>query len=248
MIAECRQAVERTTSYNGKPILFSREHLTHEIFNKGLVAERLHAVFGTFKVILTIREQRSMLESAYLWHKRGLRHPWSGGIPHTSFDAYLSAHRTGLTQIGRRSRLSTGDYGAIARHYAHVVGRENVGVFLFEEMVRSPDVFCENLFGFLSVDPKVAEDLLKANRVNSRSTKREYYYWGALAYLLPLPVNRIVQRLVPNTVLRVLSSGAPMKVSLSSESEKFLANFYRDGNRYLQSEFSLPLEKYGYAL
>jgi len=248
LLDRCRQEMSTSVSASKGPVLFSREHLTHEIFDKGLIAERLSSIFGAFKVIITIREQRSMLESQFLWYLRTMRKPWAAGIPPRSFDAYLAGHWNALRSINRVSRLTTGDYGAIARCYAKLVGKENVGIFLFEEMVAAPDLFCEKLFGFIGVDSAMARRLLMGRAENKRMSTWEYRYWSALAYLTPLPMNRAIQSAMPTFLLNVLRSGAPMRPVMSAEWDNRLREFYASGNRYLSEDFQLPLEQYGYAV
>jgi hypothetical protein len=248
LLDRCRKEISSFVGASKGPVLFSREHLTHEIFDKGLIAARLSSIFGAFKVIITIREQRSMLESQFLWYLRTMRKPWAAGIPPTSFDTYLAGHWNALRSIKRVSRLATGDYGAIARCYANLVGKENVGIFLFEEMVAAPDVFCEKLFGFIGVDSATARQLLVGRAENKRMSMWEYRYWSALAYLTPLPINRAIQGVMPTFLLDLLRSGAPMRPVMSKEWDRRLCEFYAAGNRYLSEDFQLPLKQYGYAV
>jgi len=246
VLSAARSEVAAAFQPNGRPIVLSKEHLTRHNFNAGLFADRLAAVLGTFKVIITIREQLALLESGYLWDLRQLKRPWSGGIPARSFDAFLHSHWNAMSSPKQGSRIAGVEYSSIIRHYERLVGRENVGVFLFEEMTRDHNVFSDQLCKFIGVDPAAAPRIESAR--NPRLSKRELFAWKAMAYCVPLPLNKVVQEHLPEGVRSLLAGGDRVTVKMPDEWRIRLRQFFAPGNRYLVSEYGLPLERHGYAL
>lgn len=223
-------------------VLYSREHLTHQRYDKGVIARRLRRLFGDAGIILTIRNQFDWIESSHIWDQRLLRQPWQGGLP-PSFEGYLA----GQWQERHRSRLSSGDFGAIARFYISLFGRERVTVLPFEELVGKPDLFAQRLFGFLDVSVERGLELMAAKHRNPRLTARRYNLWYWRAVTLPMALQRIMYgRISFGPADRLLDRGPAKRVNLSEPWREDLASFFKPGNRYLAEEFGLPLEDYGY--
>lgn len=227
-------------------VLFSREHLTDLTRDKGIIIERLKSVFGDIRVILMIREQISALESMYLWNLRQLGIP-GRAVPERSFDAFLEKEMSDWRGLVTQSWLTTYDYGSYARHYVDVLGKANVGIFLFEDMVRTPKKFLSDLLQFIGVDSAAVDSRLHLGKKNVRLTTWEYRYWMALTYFTPYPVNRAIQLAMPRWVSGLLKRGPPMKAQLSHKWRSNLSAIYAPGNRYLVEQFGLPLESHGYA-
>ena len=233
-----------------KPIVLSREHHTYHIFNAGLIADRLSQIFAGMKVILCIREQVSQLGSAYLWSLRELTRP-GAEMPSDSFEAFIERNwksfnleETTSRNI-ERSAYFTADYAAIVKQYERCIGKENIGVFVFEELVRNPDAFCQKLFGFIGVS---AIHRINGQRENARPTRRQYWYWWLLRMYMPTPIGGAMHRWTPSRVNNWLGRGPRMEVDLSVEWRERLAVSFAAGNRYLAETFNLPLGDYGYAL
>jgi hypothetical protein len=250
VIERARSVVRKAYGDGPKPVVLSREHLTYYTFDAGLTADRLSQIFAGMKLILCIREQVSQLESAYLWTLRNLRVPVTA-LPYDSFETYIERNWNSFNLEENESRdivrsaFFTADYAAIVKHYERCIGRENVGVFVFEELVRNPDAFCQKLFGFIGVSPI---HRINGERVNERLTRRQYWYWWLLRMFMPLPISGAMHRWTPSRVDNWLGRGPRMEVDLSVEWRERLALTFASGNRYLAETFNLPLGDYGYAL
>lgn len=227
-------------------VLFSREHLTVWTRNKGLIAERLKTVFGDVKIILMIREQISALESVYLWNLRNLGRPREA-LPLQPFDAFVEQQILDWRGLASQSALTTYDYGQYVRHYVSVLGRSNIGIFLFEELARTPNEFLRKFHQFVGIENPPQLDL-GGKKENSRLTTWQFQFWRTTRYLTPYPVNCLLNRLLPRRALQLLERGPPMKAWLSDTWRKRLEEAYAPGNRFLVQEFGLPLQAHGYAL
>jgi hypothetical protein len=227
-------------------VLFSREHLTGWTHNKGLIAERLKQVFGDVKVILMIREQIAALESLYLWELRNLARPREN-LPIRPFDAYVERQMQDWNSFTAQSSLMTYDYGQLAKHYVKIFGRDNVGVFLFEELAKSPNDFLRNFHRFMDINC-TSTVMLDGKKENARLTTWQFAYWYATRYLTPYPINWLLERTIPQKWLRLLEKGPPMVARLSEAWRNRLESLYAPGNQFLVQEFGLPLGIYGYSL
>jgi len=223
-------------------VIFSREHLTDQTRNKGLIAERLKGIFDDVKIILTIREQVDALESFYLWCLAyDLFRP-----PIRSFDDFVEKQINDLRGLVAQSALTIYDYGQLVEHYVNVLGRHNIGVFLFEEMVTAPNAFLSHLYQFIGI--RSVAEVRPLAKENARLTARQYWYRRAVTDHIPDRLVAAADRLVPKRLRKLLERGAPMKAHLSHSWRMRLDPIFAHGNRYLAEEFGLPLQRYGYAL
>lgn len=223
-------------------VLYSREHLTHQRYDRGTMARRLRRLFGEAGIILSIRNQFDWIESSYVWNLRLLREPWRGGLP-PRLESYLAAQ----WNERHRSRFASADFGALAKLYADLFGRDRVLVLAFEDMVKQPEHYADALFGFLGVSRERGHELLASKHRNPRLTERRHalWYWRAIGVLMA------VQRLLYGRVLlpgadRFLDGGRAKRATLPDCWRNQLAQHYAPGNRYLEQEFGLDLRALGY--
>ena len=242
--AACAKRMENYLTKHDGVILFSREHLTHDKYNKGLFATRLKRIFGDAKIILTIRRQSDWIASSYAWYVRSIRRPWRGGFP-PSLESYLKSNWADRLH----SRFASCDYASIARAYGREFGKEKVGVFLFEEMVSNPERFNEKLCKFIGVDQAAANPELWYADTNPRMTTRQYLFWRWRALILPLGVLYLfTEKLRLPGLNWIIKGGTQFQVELPRHWRERIDDHYRSGNSYLAANFSLPLEEYGYQL
>lgn len=240
----CAERMEQYLAENEGAVLFSREHLTHEKYNKGLFATRLKRIFGDAKIILTIRRQSEWIASSYVWYVRSIRRPWRGGFPST-LESYLQSNWANRSH----SRFATCDYASIARAYEREFGKERVGVFLFEEMVSNPERFNEKLCKFIGVEPDTANAGPWYADTNPRMTIRQYRFWRWRTLILPLgALYLFTEKLRLPSLNWLIEGGSQFRVKLPQHWIERIDNNYRLGNSYLAENFGLPLEEYGYKL
>lgn len=249
---------EISALYDAKTILFSREHLVHEILDTGRTAERIKFFFGgknqEVKIVLQIRNQLNWLESLFLGGLRGYRQPWTTALPITNFDKFVK--NALCEQHGPRGKYNgkakRGDFGIIAKKYVDLFGKDNVGVFLFEDMVNSPKHYSHEFSQFLGVESGCFLNYLEKNHENARINRRHLRFWYWLAMLVPLRVRFSLEKYISsNFVNGILSNGPPISGDILHCSEDALNSIkehFGRGNTYLENEFGLPLRKYGYPM
>jgi len=137
-------------------------------------ANRIKDVFPFPRIILTIRNPISLLESYY---KQNVK----GGYWFLDLEQYLDRTRTPFA-IQKRPPIYLPDlfYDEVIEYYGNVFGRENVCVLRYEDFVKAPNDFVAQLGSFMGVDfgdvtelakekvlEGLAEDLVPARRLEN---------------------------------------------------------------------------------
>lgn len=209
-------------------------------------ADRLRAVLGEARIIVSIREQVSMLDSLY---KQYLA---QGGIG--SVKLFLGLRPVGRTHFS----LNYLRYDRAVGYYRALFGEDSVYVCLYEELLESPDTFLRGLSDFLGID---------GFDVDERSMrKKENPGFSAFSTAVARVANRFLYSdfnrlpLVPPGLVSVPGMRAflkradtalfgrlfPAKSVIDQNTRVFLEDYYRSGNRALAEELGLPLAQYGY--
>lgn len=112
------------------------------------LADRIKATVPTARIIITLREQRSILLSLYKQYL--LR----GGTlsPQKFFDGARTPGYAGF-------RPEPYEYDRLVSVYRERFGENNVGVFLFEHFQQEPELFCRRLLSFTGASRSLPDDL-----------------------------------------------------------------------------------------
>jgi hypothetical protein len=192
------------------------------------------AIVGPLKVVIVIRNQLMLIESLF-FHK------------YLQFERYQTLDRW-LETSAERTAFGYGFYD-VASAWAEVVGENNVGVFLFEELVSDSRSFANRLCAFVGIDPEVASQLLLQKPENLRKGSRLLAYAKLRSRILP---NSSLSALLPAALQphwrRFIEGGRRPKIEIPPEWRDRLEDYYAPQNRKLAERFRLPLEVYGYPL
>lgn len=222
----------------GKIVGLSEEFLASWITHDcGLVANRLRELFGPSKIVITIRRQTDLLPSLYMDTIK-MR-------PFQSFDDWLCA---GLDPAhGFTFHLY--DFKALADYYINLFGRENVGLFLFEEFVENKPWFIAKMSEFLGIDAIEAQRLLEGKHENPRKGQRLVLYKAFRSKLFPaVAFSAYIPNALNQAVQRFLHGGNPARIYLSDNAREAIEKAFGESNAYLANSYHLPLAKYGYPL
>ena len=131
-----------------------------------------------------------------------------------------------------------------------IVGKENIGVFLFEEFRNNPQQSIRSVCDFLCVDPQQAIDMLdnEETQLNARMTQGQVEY---LQSLQKSPWKRLAGYWKNYRARRLLyrQHGEDQKPAKPQLSEQWIEKISRstcEGHRWLMDTFGLDLEGYGY--
>lgn len=225
--------------------LLSYENFTlYEAKDKGLVAARLHALLGSCRILFTLRRQEDLVASWYL-QKLG---------KYLRDQRYLTAKQYFRMKLKDPSRsiLDDVDYDGTIACYERVFGRDNIGIFPYEQLRADPPGFIEALAGFLSVDAAEFGRLLRTAHLNPAEAQRRIDLTRITANYLPRALVERGAALLPARVHRLLSSyldsGPRAQVELPSATRKWIEAHCRDGNRRLDERYGGVLTRYGYTL
>lgn len=237
----------------GQRLVWSSEDLTvGSPARRTARAKRLRAILGPCRVFLTIRHPFRLLESLYLQLIRaqlvGLsaRMGKSWHVP--SLEEWLEEHSS-KPEAGALGHL---DYAETLQIYTSIFGEAHVRVFVFEELVRSPDDFISDLCHYLRVDPAAGLELTKQQRSNDRWTQAQ------LDHVLGLHRSRLSRhlvRLVPVRIrqrylerLRNQGSSEGARVNLPAAWQTRISEQTAPGHRWMAERWHLPLAEMGYPL
>lgn len=221
-----------------RPLALSEEFLSGDTFaDRGVIAGRLRRLFGEARIVLTIRNQIAITKSEYLDRCRSRLY--------VDFDRWIC---DGIEDYPLRS-LRLYDYWSLAETYAGLFGRENVGIFLFEEFIGNRQGFLEKLCGFVGIEADEAARHLAGKHDNPPHSQRLLTYKKLRALFgTGLSFSKMVPAPVNNAAQRFLDSGRAAKVEPSSQTVRRLEDLYRASNTRLMADYGLPLEAHGYPL
>jgi hypothetical protein len=211
---------------------------------------RLAVLFGDVRVVICLRKPVNWLQSLYLqelkgqFRKRNRRH--LGFNTYVEFEKWLELKGGWTSEPGGMLR-----YGDNIRAASELLGKDRVGVFVFEELLADPAAYYTGICEFLGID--VDEALrLSHGKVFNRSLSHTQLQ--LLRETQSSLLKRFFWLIGPRSDrARVLDDLAgidaeKVKVQMSPSTVAEIEDYVRGTNRWLAAEFGLPLENYGYPL
>jgi hypothetical protein len=236
----CEQVGDR------RPLLLSEEGLSAEgRADRGLIAERLHDLFGPARVLIVLRSQPSLLQSLYLNDLK------SSGRRPLPFDQWLTVHYGERWSGGVRVGL---DYDRLVRAYDDVFGSDNVVVLAFESIRQDVTTFARAVSQLLGSAATDVEENLTQSHENVRLSERHRAALR-LQNLLPEGSNLALtgRRLLPRSVyIRarnfVVGGRRVDTPELPEDWTNRIAALCAEGNAALARRKRLPLGELGYPM
>lgn len=219
----------------GQAILISYENFAFcKSKDKGLIAQRLAALFPEARILFTIRRQEDLVRSRYLTDLRKL-------IKLRSFVEFDDWYWFGFREAYRHI-FDDLHYGEIIGCYAELFGRDRVSVHLFEELRADAGTYAARLAATLGVDAGEFASLLADKQDNAAMTEAYFRFWRRFGHLLP---RRLVRKLARRTDRR---PGRPARIELPPKVRNHLAGLYAGSNARLSELLGIDLARYGYSL
>lgn len=169
-----------------------RGEVAHDYFLDRAYAERIREALPDVKLTACLREPVARIVSRY-------NYALSTEIdPHTSLAEYLKS-----TTVERDS-----DYLRNLKPFYELFPRENIRVFLFEEVFADPEAFCRELYDFLGVDSSFVPQCLHQRVRPARRarvpglarlawrTAKALRQWGKPNWVGAVKRNRLFNRLM----------------------------------------------------
>lgn len=206
--------------------------------DRGIIARRLSDLFGEAKIIVFIRNQPDYIISLYRFHYGKARHSYS-------FKEYLQVHWDNKVN-GFVYHL---DYYKLVTVYANLFGRDKIGIFLFEELVRDPKSFARKMCDFIGADPDEGTRLLIEAHKNPGQSATLAAYTRLRKLVLPkVRLRKFVPIQAAKEFKNFLSRGPAAKVKVSQDQIEVIRSRFRESNRMLAAEYRLPLAEFGYTV
>lgn len=217
--------------------VFSREELIRYYFYGQPDPDRLPkavaAMAGPVRVVLVIRHQVRLIESLYVHNANAANFKTPEQFLGDNPERFAYGYR----------------FGEIAEAWMRVMGEENVGVFLFEELVNDSDAFARRLCGFIGVDAQAGRELLANRHENVRKSERIQTYARLRSAFFP---DVSFGEALPGPLRRAwrsyLEGGERARAELPADWLARIVDYYAPDNRRLAARFGLPLQDYGYPL
>jgi hypothetical protein len=173
------------------------------------------------RILMVLREPQERAFSQYL-------HGVSDGILAQSFRQYIRAslRETGEAMGLHHPFLEMGFYADQIQRYLNYFPREQIRIWLYEDIRDRPRDFLREVFAFLGVDSDFTPDISTrhneayiARMVKSNQLLRRAGLWQLMTRLMPAPVKARLHRAVYHP---------PGSVTMRPEDRALLLDFYRN--------------------
>lgn len=217
----------------------------------GQHTEMLHSLvdsFGICKILICLRNPLTLMPSLYLQSLRGRQNEQNQIILQKGWYCEIDIWLKRWKNLGGFENLLA--YGERIRNSIDLLGRENVGIFLYEDLCGDSQRFVRELCRFIGIDETLGVSLVGQDHRNKRLTQgqvdfmkrveRSVWKRWCLGWLSPARQITLLDRQDPN--------GEPARVPLPDEWKERISKHTRDGNRWLVDNLQLPLGDYQYPL
>lgn len=129
------------------------------------------------------------------------------------------------------------------RRWREILGRENIGIFLFEDLVREPTVFMKQISDFLGIDPGYYDDF------NYDTSNRTFSVRAQWLHLAKRNVSNIIPkgeyRILLAKIYQYINIGKPETKSTEDINElRRLHDIFSEPNKMLHEEFDIDLSNW----
>ncbi len=221
-------------------------------------AEFLKRVWSPCSVFFFIRHPLKLVESLYFHRLRQYALRGMGtGSPHIRYcledQLYFEVNEWLEANLGvavRAGVFKLLEYAQAIRIYCRVLGRENVGVFLFEERTRDMEATIQQVCNYLGIGTDTGLDLAREGPVNARWTEQQVLRlkqisssrWRSVIF-------RTLSTERRDRMLKGKGSSPPARLDWSGSGwAERIEKQTAEGNRWLAQTFGLPLAKFKYPM
>lgn len=207
-------------------------------------ADRIAQIFGSdIRILITVREQKSLLKSLYRFGPYDPMNPWSGR--YIDIDAWLESEQ----QKVYCSLFDLLHFDRTMGMYQSAFGADNVLVLPMEMMARDPGQYARRLGEFVGADAHEIVNLLENKRANVGVSANLNRY---RRFRRNLPVKVRLSSLVPvslrDWLLTALAKGSPQRVDLGPKRVREYDALFGPSNRRLSEMTGIDFAGFGYAV
>ncbi|MDB2690606.1 hypothetical protein OAS88_00965 [Planktomarina temperata] len=235
----------------GKKLIFSSEDvLISPMLDR--VAERLATIFPDPEILLIIRNQDSAIRSFYKSH---------GAFNRPSARPYFKRHLTPTEwwshNISKEFRMTgpihSFDYKLVINTFKKFINEEKIHLLVFEEFLENPLIFCEKFAKVSGIDQDLIFTSLSKKHENRSVSKNRVFLNMLTSRFLGFSSEYIIRytnghkRALMEMIMKIVPNvGVGLDFFNSEEFQEQLCDLYSEGNVWLDKEFDLKLERFGY--
>jgi hypothetical protein len=245
-----RRIENRARESNLLPVWSWESYSTDKISNRRVRARNLKKVFGEARIMITIRNPLSLLESAYYFQLRRDNVGANGGFGRSP---YYRSMDEWLYETFNGAVLEHLEYPETIQMYVKQFGVENMHVFVFEDLVSDHDRFFVKLCDVMGIDANEGLELVRGEVDNSRWTTRQIEILEQTTQAARRSLSfKFARKKGRKKILELdnasvpIESGEKARAQISREWQKRVIDVTREGNLWLQKVFDLSLEEKGY--
>ena len=230
------------------PIILSDETISSSIVRNQIIANRLKFFFPNSKILFTIRNQITSIQSYYPNRGRILKNapnPYNG--KHVNFKDWFENSLKNFED----SFLCTINYEPLINLFSDLFGKSNIKILLFEEFANNLNLFCNQLGNFIHIETGIIYKQLQNKKANKRDSKNKILY------------KRFREKFLPNfhpteymgygsTIRKkfnfLINKGEKYDVKLSDKHKNTIIAIYKESNKKLSRKFNLDLKKWDYPI
>jgi len=228
--------------------VLSDETIHKDTAKVGWFAGRIKDLFPEAEILLTIRNQPSIIESYYMDSGRILKlQPKPFDNRFITFDAWLEWSWINW----ENSFLGLIDYQKSIEMYQNKFGIDKVHILLYEELLNDSEEYIKKLSAILGIDSDEAMGCLLGKNSNSQASHRSIKYAKLRESFFPnnlvdlIPFSNGLQKFVQQYI-SLGPNGKKQKIP--NEWLNKINESYKNGNNVLVDKYNLPLKKYDYPL
>jgi hypothetical protein len=161
--------------FSKKTILISSESFMHPTaYDVKLIIERIKQVFFPCRVWVTFRDQLSLLKSFYLMHGQFGQYLYIDGLYDgeklkfpLKFNDWIKIQK----RAPDKNLIGIIKYYEVAKKILEVFDRENALFTFYEDLVKDPQCYVNNVSDFLKIDKNIAFSLI-SKKTENKSKER----------------------------------------------------------------------------
>lgn len=202
------------------------------------IPKRLIDIFGDISVIVVIRKQYDYIKSLYVQHI-GVNNEKK------SFDEWFDQNWDSGGML--KSRVN---YLDRIKPYIEILGTNNVGIFIYEELQKNPESFIKNICDF--IDCNYPNSFKKDNKrkLNKRmTTLHKFFNTNSFFRFILFFAKKVIPLRYHNLINNfIFSKFRRYDPQLSKDRAMVVKDYSRISNRSFVDELGIELSKYNYDL
>lgn len=210
--------------------------------------QRIIAIFGACKVMICLRNPNQLIASRYLQSLRGRQSAKNRRMMGKNWYVDIDEWMEKWFASGSFQRFLS--YGERIRQSVDLLGKDNVAVYLFEDLCNDQNQFTKAVCQFLRVDEVEGLRWMNEGHLHTRLTQGQVDFLKRVqgSFWTRLWANMHSPDKQRGLIEKYGADDVPAKAQLPDHWLPKIADATREGNRWLVDTLQLPLDKYNYPL